>query len=75
MNSRKEWQNLLKLANEDLKQYGYRLSVNDDEDEGFFSCIIYKGNKEVDIYAENFYENELDELVNEAWHYVKSELC
>lgn len=75
MNKRNEWQNLLKIANEDLKQYGYRLSVNDRGDKGFFKCVIYKGNKKVDTYAENFYENELEDLVNEAWYHVKSVMC
>ena len=72
MNRRNEWQKLLKIANEDLKQYGYRLSVNDRGDKGFFKCVIYKGNKKVDTYAENYYEDELEELVNDAWHHVKT---
>lgn len=70
-NKRNEWQKLLGIANEDLKQYGYRLSVNDRGDKGFFKCVIYKGNKKVDSYAENYYEDELEELVNDAWQHVK----
>lgn len=73
MNRRKEWKNLLKIANEDLKPYGYALDVNDDDEEGFFKCEILKDGEVVDTYAENYYEDELDELVNDAWHYVKSE--
>lgn len=76
MNTRNNWQNLLNIANADLKQNGnFRLSVTDRGDKGFFRCIIYKGNKKVQTYAENYYENELEELVNDAWHFVKSELC
>lgn len=55
--------------------YGYRLSVNDRGDKGFFKCIIYKGKKKVQTYAENFYEDELEDLVNEAWYFVKNNLC
>lgn len=65
------WKELLKTANEDLKQYGYRLSVNDREERGFFKCVIYKGNKKVETYAENYYANELEDLINEAWSYVR----
>lgn len=66
-----EWKEVLKTANEDLKQSGYRLSVNDREERGFFKCVIYKGNKKVETYAENYYAHELLELINEAWSYVK----
>jgi hypothetical protein len=27
----------------------------------------------LEVYAENFYENELSDLVNEVWHYVLTE--
>ena len=74
MNRRKEWQKILAIANADLKLYGYALDVNDDDEEGFFKCNILKNGKVIDTYAENFYEDELDELVNEAWYHVKNEL-
>jgi len=74
MNRRNEWRNTLKIANEDLKKRGYRISVNDREDKGFFKCVIYKGGKKVETYAENYYEDELDELVNDVWSYVKHEM-
>lgn len=70
-----EWKEYLKIANEDLKQYGYRLSVNDRGDRGFYKCVIYKGNKNVETYAENYYANELEELISEAWSYVKRKVC
>ena len=58
-----------------VNAYGTGAKVNDRGDKGFFKCVIYKGNKKVDTYAENFYEDELDDLVNEAWYHVKSVMC
>ena len=74
MNRRNEWQKLLALANADLKQYGYSLDINDKGDKGFFKCNILRGRKVEETYAENYYEDELDELVNEVWAYVKNGL-
>ena len=75
MNRRKEWKKLLSLANDDLKQYGYEIKMTDYYEDGCYTCEIFKDGVSVDVYAENFYEDELDELVNEAWHYVKSVKC
>ena len=75
MNRRKEWKKLLSLANDDLKQYGYEIKMTDYYEDGCYTCEILKDGVSVDVYAENFYEDELDELVNEAWHYVKSVKC
>lgn len=72
MNRCNDWQNLLKIANEEVKPY--RISINDRGDKGFFKCIIYKGNKKVETYAENYYEDELGGLVNDVFGYVKSNL-
>ena len=68
MNRYNDWENLLSYANEELKEFGYqiRLSCKD----GFYNCNIYKGKKKVETYAENYYEDELSELINDAWHYV-----
>lgn len=69
MNRRHEWENLLSMANEDLKQYGFEIRLTDDG-EGAYDCDIYKDGSLVENYAGCYYEDELDELVNEAWHYV-----
>ena len=74
MNQRKEWQKILALANAELTEKGYSIEINDNEEEGFFKCVILKNGKAVKTYAENYYENELDELVTEVWNYVKSNL-
>lgn len=74
MNKRKEWKKLLSIANADLKQYGYEIKIIPDG-EGAYDCDIYKDGKLVDNYAGCYYEDELDELVNDAWHHVKSVMC
>lgn len=75
MNRRHEWKVLLEMANEDLKQYGYQINIFDYDGEGYYICDILKDGVSCEVYAENFYEDELDDLVNEVWHYVKSEKC
>ena len=75
MNKRNDWENLLSIANNDLAKHGFSLKVYEPEEEGFYFLDILKDGKEFDNYAGNYYEEELEELVSEAWGYVKSELC
>ena len=70
MNTRNNWKSLLGYANEDLAKHGLSIDVNDKEEKGFFGCFIKRGNKTLETYAENFYEDELDGLVTEAWNYA-----
>lgn len=66
MNEKKEWKERLELANNDLKQYGIWLVIEKPE-EGFFSLIIAgPGLDDRYTFAENYYENELGELINDA---------
>lgn len=66
MNEEKEWKERLELANNDLKQYGIWLVIEEPE-EGFFSLIIAgPGLDDRYTFAENYYENELGELINDA---------
>lgn len=74
MNTRNEWKKLLEIANDDLGLYGLALDVNDNDEEGFFKCDILKNGEVVETYAENYYEDELDDLINDAWDYAKSNL-
>lgn len=74
MNRVNNWEQLLEQANKELEKRGYRIDVNDDEEEGFYDCNIFKDGKFVEVYAENYYEDELSELVNDAWHYVTTKL-
>lgn len=70
MNKRNDWQNLLKYANEDLVKYGYSLALK--ETDGCYDCQIVKDGVVIDTYAENYYEDELSDLINDAWHEVKT---
>jgi hypothetical protein len=71
MNRRNNWENILKIANEDLDKHGYSILVVEPE-EGFYNCEIWKDGEMVELYAENYYENELNDLVTEVWHYINN---
>ena len=73
MNENKEWQNLLKIANEELETSGYSILIVEPE-KGFFNCEIYKDNNLVETYAENYYEDELDDLITDAVGYIRTDL-
>lgn len=74
MNRVNNWEQLLEYANEELAKHGYTIDVNDDDERGFYECDILKDGEVVEVYAENYYEDELSGLVNDAWHYVSTEL-
>lgn len=69
MNRYNDWQTLLAYANEDLEKTGYSLLIVEPE-EGFYNCEIHKDGELVEVYAENYYEDELSDLVNDALHYA-----
>ena len=73
MNRYNDWQTILKLANEDLEKFGYSLLIVEPE-EGFYNCEIRKDGELVETYAENYYEDELSDLITEAWHDIKLKL-
>lgn len=76
-----DWQELLKLANKDLEKYGTALHVTKDDVDGTFSLTIHfskvnaKG-KEIwfvnDHFAENYYEDEMSALINDAWVHARA---
>lgn len=63
------WKQLLEYANEELGKYGYSILVVEPE-EGFYNCEIWKDGRKVETYAENYYEDELSDLMTEVWHYA-----
>lgn len=65
MNTRNDWKNLLRIINEDLENTGYSLLITMPE-EGFYNCEIWKDGEKVETYAENFYEDELSDLIVDA---------
>lgn len=66
------WKQLLEYANEELEKTGFSILVVEPE-EGFYNCEIWRNGKKVETYAENYYEDELSDLMNEVWHYVLTE--
>ena len=48
MNTRNDWENLLRICNEDLEKTGYSIKITD------------------------YYEDELGDLITDAFHYVKN---
>jgi hypothetical protein len=73
MNRYNDWQGLLEMANEDLDKFGYSLLIVEPE-EGFYNCEIHKDGELVETYAENYYEDELSDLITDAWHDTKLKL-
>lgn len=67
---------LVDVANEDLKKYGKEIQIVEHTDEpGFYAVDILTvdsdGNtKDIEEFADNYYEHELSECVTDAKHYV-----
>lgn len=61
MNRRNDWKSLLEMANEDLERYKSKINVEKDDD-GYYSVTI--NNCE---FADNNFEDELYDLINDAW--------
>ena len=71
---------LVNFANENLKKYDKELQIVRHED-GYYGLDILTINpdgnaetgtvKEIETYAENYFENELEELVRDAYHFVR----
>lgn len=69
MNRYNDWENLLRISNENLEKTGYSIDIVQPED-GFYNCEIWKDGKRLEVYAENYFEDELSDLVSDAFHYV-----
>ena len=65
-----DWKYILKVANENLLD-GYSIMIVEPE-EGFYDCEIRKDGELIEVYANNYYENELVELIEDCFHYIKS---
>ena len=71
MNRRNDWESQLSHANENLKKMGYEIKIEEDPDGGYF-CDIIKDGKVIETYAEGFFEDELPNLIDDAWDYITS---
>lgn len=65
------WKELQKLANEDLKKYDAEIGVY-DHDDAYSVTIVVDGKEEE--YADNYYEDELGDLINDAWAHVRAKI-
>lgn len=63
------WMETLIQANKALADKGCRIIITEPE-EGFFQCDIIVPKTET--YAENYYENELTNLIEDAFHYANT---
>ena len=69
--AKKEWEAALEKANENLKEYGARLEVRRQLGGGDYSLLVHWSDGETENYASGFYEEELEQLVSEAWPDVR----
>lgn len=68
--AKKEWEATLEKANENLKEYGARLEVLYDEDDGY-SLLVHWSDGETENYGTGYYEHEVEELIGEGWPDVR----
>ena len=60
------WEQQLELANKDLKQHGVEMNVILVDETGGYNLHIIYPDGTTDFFAENYYEDELGDLINDA---------
>lgn len=65
------WQEILDLANKDLKKYNVEIGVY-DHDDVYSVTIVVNGVEEE--YADGYYEDELGDLINDAWAHARAKV-
>lgn len=65
------WRELLKLANEDLKKYNAEIGVYDHDGEFSVTVVV---NGEERVFADGYYEDELGDLINDAWAHARAKV-
>ena len=75
MNTHNDWENLLRILNEDLEKTGYSIKIINYNNDGYYICEILKDGVSYEVYAENYYEGELSDLITDAHHYVLTTLA
>lgn len=63
------WELILKLANKDLKKFNAEIGVY-DHDDVYSVTIIVNGVEEE--FADDYYEDELGECINDAWTHART---
>ena len=74
MNTHNDWENLLRIFNEELEKTGYSIKITDYHNDGYYICDILKDGISYEAYAENYYEDELSDLITDAHHYILTTL-
>lgn len=69
--AKKEWEATLEKANENLKEYGVQLEVRRQLGGDGYSLLVHWNDGETENNASGFYEEELNQLVSEAWPDVR----
>lgn len=69
MNKRNDYRSLLKYANEDLEKMGAKIIL--ESEDGAYNLLLAKldGSK-TEEYACGYYEDELADLINDAWAFA-----
>lgn len=68
------WEQQLELANKDLKQHGVEMNVILVDETGGYNLHIIYPDGTTDFFAENYYEDELGDLINDAWAHVRAKI-
>lgn len=66
------WEEALSAANESVEKYGYAIAIRKKED-GFYDCTLTHDGKS-ELYADNYSESELQELIADAWSEIERRL-
>ena len=69
--AKKKWEATLEKVNENLKEYGAQLEVRRTMGGNGYAIDVHWSDGETENYASGFYEEELDQLVSEAWPDVR----
>lgn len=70
MNRHNDYDTLLQQANEELASIGKSLVL--EKEDGQYSLYIHDDGDRVECYAEGYYEDELSDLITNAWHDAKT---
>lgn len=73
--AKKTWKVDLEKVNENLKEYGAQLEMRRQLGGDGYSLLVHWSDGETENYASGYYEEELDQLVSEAWPDVRIKSC
>ena len=51
MNTHNDWENLLRIFNEDLEKTGYSIKIINYDNDGYYICEILKDGVSYEVYA------------------------